>query len=192
MSEGEGTIGSRRRDGWRNGETVGIELGAGSVEFSDGHGERFTAIEILGDGVLKTTRSADFTHAEYGDGVAETLVRYHSPASWQWASPESVNDGTVWVSDTVQAAAGYRWKQLAACVSREAAYDVIADYLSERYPSYYKDGDVARARGDFDLTAERPGEEALQNIHGELHTVTFRWAEIPSDSARSGPALKFT
>lgn len=170
---------------------MGIELGAADVEFSDGHGERFASVEILGDGVLKTTRSEDFTHAECGEGVAETLVRYHSPASWQWAEPESINNGTVWVSDTVQAA-GYTWRQLATCVSREAAYNVIGDYLSERYPSYYKDGDAARARGDFDLTAQRPREEALKNSHGELRTVTFRWAEIPSDSARSGPALKFT
>ncbi len=172
-------MGSSRRDGWRNGETVGIELGAGAVEFSDGHGERFAAIEILGDGVLKTTQSAEFAHAEYGKGVAETQVRYHSPASWQWAQPESINNGTVWVSDTVQAAAGYRWKQLAACVSREAAYDAIADYLTERYPSYYEEGDAARARDDFDLTAQRPREETLQNSHGELRTVTFRWDKMP-------------
>jgi hypothetical protein len=169
---------------------VGIELGAATVAFNDGEAEWFAAVEILGGGALKTTESAGFAHAEYGEGVAETQVRYHSPASWQWAEPESINNGTAWVSDTVQAAAGYTWKRLATCVSREAAYGAIADYLSERYPSSYKTGDAARARDNFDLTAQRPREETLENSHGELRTVTFRWAEIPSESGR-GPTLKF-
>ena len=171
---------------------MGIELGAADVEFSDGHGERVAAVEILSDGVLKTTRSAAFTHAEYGEGVAETRVRYHSPASWQWAQPESISNGTLWVSDTAQAAAGQVWKQLATLVSREAAYDAIAGYLTERYHDYYKERDAARARADFDLTTQRPREEALKNNHGELRLVTFRWAEILAESARSDSGLKFT
>ncbi|TXI55069.1 hypothetical protein [Mycolicibacter arupensis] len=158
---------------------MGIELGAATVALSDGEAEWFAAVEILGDGVLKTTQSSGFAHAEYGEGVAETQVRYHSPASWQWAQPESINNGTVWVSDTTQVDAGRTWKQLATCVSREAAYDAIADYLTERYPGNYKDRNVARARDDFDLTSQRPRVEALQNSHGEVRLVAFRWDKMP-------------
>lgn len=157
-------------------------LGPADVTFSDGETERYAAVELLNDGVLRTTQRVGFEHSEFGTGIGETQVRYHAPHTWRYVDLVAIENGTLWVSDADwEGEAAAKWEQLAGCVSVENAYQVIADYLNEHYSHHYGKNAMAGARTTFNLETDEPrSPKELRNDEGDPRRLAFRWASVPS------------
>lgn len=157
-------------------------LGSADVTFSDGQKERYAAVELLKDGVLKTTQVAAFEHSEFGTGIGEIQVRYHAPSTWRYVELVAVENGTLWVCDADwEGEDAGTWEKLAGCVSVEKAYQVIADYLSQHYKRHYGEDAIESARTTFSLETDEPrSAKELRNDEGDPRRLSFRWASVPS------------
>ncbi|PQM49167.1 hypothetical protein C1Y40_00629 [Mycobacterium talmoniae] len=160
---------------------MATELGAAAVGFSDGRSDRYDAVELLADGVLKTTRRAKFEHPEFGPGVGETQVRFYSRDAWEWVEPDTRGNGTVWVGEA-EWSQDYtlNWKPLAVCVSAQGARREIRDYLHANYSqrSQVPDADALNLQPQ----SNRSGEpDPVINNAGKQMLVAFRWAAISDE-----------
>lgn len=181
-----------RKDKNRTGVAMSIEddtLGPADVTFSDGQTERYAAVELLNDGVLKTTQRAAFEHPEFGTGIGETQVA-HAPHTWRYVELVAIENGTLWVSDADwESEEAAKWEQLAGCVSVENAYQVIADYLLKHYAKYYGAHALESARTTFNLEPnESRASKEVRNDEGEPRRLAFRWA---STLRATGPFSPF-